>query len=789
MPRESLITNSIVQRVALDWRGQDPSLSAPTSLQTVTAVLAAFPRLPADTTFVIYGHAHSLLLPHPANPEQGTRWTPDLAGGGKLELVLARVDQPAQQVRVEYHAYADQGRISLYEPKSWLVADFNPTTILTGNNVLPATIADPETGEIDDVPSSSPRFLITASRMGLDLLPQLARQAGLTNGDLFSDRTLWAIKHGDVHVVRGQWAAYLPADVRAFLQLLVVLYDQTIAYKQGIIQLATHLGLTFVRYPPTGPLTGVKLQKYQGNKLQYSVSFYDKAVEVARMRQGRTLTRLEAETVRDHVRLDVTVHSAGVLTLIGEARRRLPRLLQKHPNYLDAKSAQRFLTEEPRPTLWRLERTIGILAHTTTPDCSRESFGAWLIPEMLSEVLRLDCIAGFTTADLDAVSRLGDQVVAAWCQTERVEDDWAGALAQAAQCSKGWVYERRKKLLATRKIDIARPFAFYRDLVFFGPNSLTKPRDRSALNAALARGDAATNLRLRQQAVKDFDRRRIDVVGATVRAPPLLMSPKVALEPKAVAHDQPDLQSVAPREPDVGGVQIVNPALVNRPPVMELKPPHVASPELDHFDDLPADFDDVDGDEAVPIRPAWTRPIAAPALARSNPHEVGRGPMKEPGKVVFKVRRCPPPPSTGRKVTLRGAMPSPPPPPTQKKLVLRGTMPSLPSPPTEKKVVLPAMPSPPPSTGSNVVLRAAYRPLPSPTEKKVLPRATRSTPPPATAVRISTGRSGVASVDATIRRQASEQYFDYRSGLLRALLASKSWTRTGIDNSKGSRRW
>ena len=156
--------------------------------------------------------------------------------------------------------------------------------------------------------------------------------------------------------------------------------------------------------------------------------------------------------------------------------------------------------------------------------------------------------------------RQKDNVVAAWRRTERFEDDWAGALAQAAQCSKGWVYERRKKLLATYKIDIALPFAFYRDLIFYGPNSLTKPQDRAALNAALARGDAATNLRLRQQAAKDFDRQRIGVVGASVRAPALQMSPKVALEPKAVEHAQPDaepaIQSVAPREPNVGAVNI-----------------------------------------------------------------------------------------------------------------------------------------------------------------------------------------------------------------------------------------
>jgi hypothetical protein len=575
MPTEPLITDTIVQRVALDWRGSNPGLTQSTSLQDVTAVLAAFPRLPAGHVFVIYGRAHSLLLPHPANPKQGTRWTPDLAGGGTLELVLARVDEPAQQVHLEYHAYAQQGEVDLDAPKSWLGTDFNPTTIPTGNNVYPATIADPETGEFDETPSSSPGFLIAANRMGLDLLPQLAMQAGLINGDLFSRQTWRAIKHGDVHVVRSQWAAYLPADVRAFLQLLVVLYDQTIAHKQGIIQLAKHLGLTFTRYPPTGPLTGVKLQKYQGNKLQYSVSFYDKAVEVARMRQGRTLTRLEATTVRRHVRLDVTVHSAGVLTLVGEARRRLPQLLQKRPQYFGGH--QRFLSEAPGTTVWWLERAIWILSHTTTPDCSRGSFGSWLIPQMLRDVLKLDTIAGFTAADLDAMTRLDDPVVTAWRTTERVEDDWAGALAQAAQCARGWVYERRKHLLAKYKIDIKIHFAFYRDLVFFGPNSLTKPQHRAALIAALARGDAATNLRLRQQAVKDFDRRRLGVVGATVRSPPLLMSPKVALKSTAVAPDQPRggraLHSVAPPAPAVDTVKAQGSALAkgNSPGALNLR--------------------------------------------------------------------------------------------------------------------------------------------------------------------------------------------------------------------------
>src|SRR5260370_21520799 len=211
MPRESLFTDSIVQRAALDWRGQDPDLPECASLKAVPAILSQFPTIPPGRVFVFYGHAHSLLLPHPANPTQGTLWTPDLAGGGTLRLVFSRADQPAQQVHLEYHAYAQQGEVDLDAPESWLGTDFNPTTIPTGNNVLPATIADPETGEIDDLPSSSPRILIAANRMGLHLLPELARQAGLPNGDLFSDRTLRAIKDGDGHVTRSQSAAYLPA--------------------------------------------------------------------------------------------------------------------------------------------------------------------------------------------------------------------------------------------------------------------------------------------------------------------------------------------------------------------------------------------------------------------------------------------------------------------------------------------------------------------------------------------------------------------------------------------------
>jgi hypothetical protein len=95
-----------------------------TSLQHVTAILSAFPRLAASTIFIIYGRAHQLVLPHPANPDQGTQWIPKLSGGGTLELVLSRVDEPAQRVCLKYEVYPEQGIINVTDPDASLPGAF-----------------------------------------------------------------------------------------------------------------------------------------------------------------------------------------------------------------------------------------------------------------------------------------------------------------------------------------------------------------------------------------------------------------------------------------------------------------------------------------------------------------------------------------------------------------------------------------------------------------------------------------------------------------------------------------
>ncbi len=98
MAKEFVVSDTIVLRVPLDWRESGPSLARLPSLRAVADVLAQFPRLKPGTVFVLYGRAHYLILPHPANPDQGTQSTPKLSGGGTLQLVLARVDEPAQRV-------------------------------------------------------------------------------------------------------------------------------------------------------------------------------------------------------------------------------------------------------------------------------------------------------------------------------------------------------------------------------------------------------------------------------------------------------------------------------------------------------------------------------------------------------------------------------------------------------------------------------------------------------------------------------------------------------------------
>ena len=443
-----------------------------------------------------------------------------------------------------------------------MTLDCVPTTILAGDNVYPATFADAQTGEIAPLPSSAPRVISHLYRLGFYVLDDLAQQATKTTSkvSLFDAITRAAIERGEPHVVRAQFCAYLPSDnVARFLQLMAIMFGQTIGARRGIINLADHLGLEFSIYPDprSHEVAGVMLKKKQGKKPLFSLVFYNKETRLRQMRQRKGLPADETATVLSNVRFDITVHSQGVKALVQAARRLLKRIRESDDDPC-ARLRDTFLNRMPKSSLWWLERAIFILSHRPEVDgFRRASFAEWLVPHMLRRVLRLDVIAGFTSAGLGRLVRLDDPVAVAW-RTAKPSDlkDWAGSIAKKAGYTRPTIYARQKEWRKDFKIDIALPYAFYRDLLHFAPRSLTEPRERDALIAAVHGGNGEAAVRLLADAAKHFDAQRIEVVGSAISAQPHAMSFRVARDvlPRWTSADQhragaKSLNAAEPRAP------------------------------------------------------------------------------------------------------------------------------------------------------------------------------------------------------------------------------------------------
>jgi hypothetical protein len=237
----------------------------------------------------------------------------------------------------------------------------------------------------------------------------------------------------------------------------------------------------------------------------------------------------------------MTFHSLGVNAVVRQARGRLkelvkedPAIFKRYPELAD------FLTRKEGSTVWALERAIRILSlHHRGGKYFRYSFADWLVPYILQDVLRLDVVTGFTVKGYEAFLRSNDKVAVAWRNAkpsdikvsdnpESDDQNWATFLAEKAGVSLQTVYNRQKAWIARHGIDIGLPNAFYYGALYYGPNSVATPKDQQATLAAHSERDGEKLLRLRDKAAKDFDRLRIDVVGATIRAPLHKMEVEVA---------------------------------------------------------------------------------------------------------------------------------------------------------------------------------------------------------------------------------------------------------------------
>jgi len=152
----------------------------------------------------------------------------------------------------------------------------------------------------------------------------------------------------------------------------------------------------------------------------------------------------------------------------------------------------------------------------------RQSFAYWLAPYILQEVLYLDVIACCTWSKFCEFLRVQDPVAVAWRNSTDIDDDWAGRLAAASGLSKTTVYQRQEKWRGELLVDIKIPYPYYRDLFFYGPNSVYSPEDRTAHNEAVEHNRDEDAMRLRRSAIKNFQGGRIGVLGAAIQSSPIL---------------------------------------------------------------------------------------------------------------------------------------------------------------------------------------------------------------------------------------------------------------------------
>ncbi len=181
-----------------------------------------------DDTIVFYGGlAHTIVKPHPANPDQGTQL---LAHAGALvaaQIVPAPVNEPSQYFVVHYsvvHNLRARDPTASQDaepvPRYFFEGTGNPTTALARNNLLPVTVPD-QSGATPLFPSSSRRVMRQLHHVLFDFLDEIAKQVTGSGRSVYWPRTRRLIEEESFDVVRAQYCSYLPVeDVPLFLQFL-----------------------------------------------------------------------------------------------------------------------------------------------------------------------------------------------------------------------------------------------------------------------------------------------------------------------------------------------------------------------------------------------------------------------------------------------------------------------------------------------------------------------------------------------------------------------------------------
>jgi hypothetical protein len=308
-----------------------------------------------------------------------------------------------------------------------------------------------------------------------------------------------------------------------------------VSTEEGFSTVAKQLGLDFAHITDKKTrVTGVLFEKRYGANAVWSVVAYNKQKRLAHMKQGETLDPDEEELIKHNVRLDMTAHGPAIIQIINDAVRALRKHRETVPTFLASQFTNEFLTGEPKKTMRWLEFAVFVLSHRVIDGrIVRRSFENYLVPKIITKVLHLDLILGLSVERLQAFAAFDHPVAQWWHKVERFDKTgWRSHLGRLAGCGATTVDELRKEWLPTWGIDISHPYAFYRDLLTYGPASLLSAEARKALLAARARNDGGEALRLLANADRNFFAEMIDVVKATLSRDPTLLRAKVAGEVK-----------------------------------------------------------------------------------------------------------------------------------------------------------------------------------------------------------------------------------------------------------------
>jgi hypothetical protein len=196
------------------------------------------------------------------------------------------------------------------------------------------------------------------------------------------------------------------------------------------------------------------------------------------------------------VGLYIVLHELGVEAVVQQARMRVEQLIQKDPAIAARFAAFRSLEEQS--TVRVFEQSIWILSvDAQGGEISRSSFADWLVPYVLNDVLRLDVITEFTAEGYEEFLKLKDPVAVAWRTAESANViRWAERLAKKANVTLQAVYNRQAAWRKEYGIAIDLPNALYRDAIYFGATSVSRPKDRAATLAARSHRDGDERLRL-----------------------------------------------------------------------------------------------------------------------------------------------------------------------------------------------------------------------------------------------------------------------------------------------------